>query len=172
MRTRLAQSTLALLLALLMIATPIAAQAQTTPGSGLLIPVTGTTDAGDRFVGTLTLQRFAVVNNQLVAIGRLTGTLTDAAGNVIANIVRTVVLPVNTQQSNASCEILHLEIGPLDLNLLGLVVHLDRIVLDITAEPGAGNLLGNLLCAIAGLLDGGPLNQLANLLNQLLNLLG
>ena len=55
----------------------------------------------------------------------------------------------------------------------GLVIHLDKIVLDITAVPGAGNLLGNLLCAIAGLLDnGGPLAGLTALLNRLLMLLG
>ena len=45
-------------------------------------------------------------------------------------------------------------LGPLDLNLLGLEVHLDPVVLDIVAQPGPGNLLGNLLCAVAGLLDG------------------
>jgi hypothetical protein len=60
-------------------------------------------------------------------------------------------------------------LGPLDLNLLGLMVHLNQVVLDITAVPGAGNLLGNLLCAVAGLLDqGGPLQGLINLLNQIL----
>ena len=65
------------------------------------------------------------------------------------------------------------QLGPLDLDLLGLVVHLDRVVLDITAESGPGNLLGNLLCAITGLLDpAGPLGPLVNLLNQLLDILG
>jgi hypothetical protein len=43
------------------------------------------------------------------------------------------------------CEILDLTLGPLDLNLLGLVVHLDTVHLNITAVPGAGNMLGNLL---------------------------
>jgi hypothetical protein len=43
------------------------------------------------------------------------------------------------------------------------------VVLNITAVPGAGNLLGNLLCAVTGLLDQpGPL---ANLLNQILGIL-
>jgi len=51
------------------------------------------------------------------------------------------------------CQILNLVLGPLDLNLLGLEVHLNRVRLDIVAVPGAGNLPGNLLCAIAGLLD-------------------
>ena len=48
-----------------------------------------------------------------------------------------------------------LTLGPLDLNLLGLMVHLDQVVLDITAQSGAGNLLGNLLCSVANLLNGG-----------------
>ena len=61
---------------------------------------------------------------------------------------------------------------PLDLDLLGLVVHLDTVHLVITAQPGPGNLLGNLLCAVAGLLDGSgspnALQQIVNLLNQIL----
>ena len=61
-----------------------------------------------------------------------------------------------------SCNVLHLVLGPLDLNLLGLVVHLDRVVLDITAVP-AGGLLGQLLCDVANLLNGG----LGGLLGQL-----
>jgi hypothetical protein len=47
---------------------------------------------------------------------------------------------------------------------------LSRIVLDITAESGAGNLLGNLLCAVAGLLDN-P-SGLARRLNRILDILG
>ena len=68
--------------------------------------------------------------------------------------------------AQATCAILHLDLGPLSLDVLGLQVNLSRIVLDITAQPGAGNLLGNLLCAVAGLLDnpGG----LAKLLNDIL----
>lgn len=70
------------------------------------------------------------------------------------------------------CPILHLELGPLDLNLLGLRVQLNQVVLDITAIPGPGNLLGNLLCAVAGLLDGVDLGGvLGNLLQQVLDAL-
>jgi hypothetical protein len=72
-----------------------------------------------------------------------------------------------------ACDILNLVLGPLDLNLLGLRIQLNQVELDITAVPGAGNLLGNLLCAVAGLLDGpGPLQQLVSFLNQLLAILG
>jgi hypothetical protein len=44
----------------------------------------------------------------------------------------------------ASCPILHLVLGPLN-HLLGLNVSLNQVILDITAIPGPGNLLGNLL---------------------------
>ena len=81
-----------------------------------------------------------------------------------------VTLPVTAAQGANSCQILDLTLGPLDLNLLGLVVHLDRVHLNITAQRGPGNLLGNLLCGIAGALDGGGGGGLANLLNRLLGL--
>jgi hypothetical protein len=73
------------------------------------------------------------------------------------------------------CTVLHLVLGPLQLNLLGLVVTIpDPVTVDITAVPGGG-LLGDLLCAIANLLGGIDLNAiltavLTNLLNQLLGL--
>lgn len=79
---------------------------------------------------------------------------------------------VGTALAPGACGILNLVLGPLDLDLLGLQVHLDRVVLTIIAQSGAGNLLGNLLCAVAGLLDAGQLGallgQLANLLNDIL----
>jgi hypothetical protein len=126
---------------------------------------------GGTFEGTLSLVRFVVQDGALVAVGRLSDTLTDAAGNVIGTVRNLRVnLPVGVQQ--ATCDILVLELGPMDLNLLGLNVFLDTVYLEITAEQGPGNLLGNLLCAVAGLLDsGGPLSQVANLLNQILGIL-
>jgi hypothetical protein len=55
----------------------------------------------------------------------------------------------------------------------GTEIDLDEVHLDITAVPGAGNLLGNLLCAVAGLLDnGGPLQGITALLDRLLAGLG
>jgi hypothetical protein len=66
---------------------------------------------------------------------------------------------------NGDCEILDLDLGPIHLDLLGLVIDLDEVHLDIVAEAGPGNLLGNLLCAVVGLLDG--LGGLADLLEFL-----
>ena len=98
--------------------------------------------------------------------------MTNAAGETLATVNRTVALPVDIAQ--ATCAILDLRLGPLDLDLLGLVIHLDEVHLNITAEQGPGNLLGNLLCAIAGLLDNPatPLSGLARLLNRILAILG
>jgi hypothetical protein len=140
--------------------------------TGISVPITGTfTDAlggTGRFVGSFNIQRFTVQDNQLAAVGTLTGTLTDSVGAVLGSIVNTITMLVTA--SSGSCQILHLELGPLDLNLLGLMVHLNKVVLDITAQAGPGNLLGNLLCAVANLLNqGGGLTQIANLLNQILS---
>lgn len=68
--------------------------------------------------------------------------------------------------TQAVCNILTLNIGAIHLDLLGLVVDLSPIDLVIDAVSGPGNLLGNLLCAVAGLLD--PSTALADFLNALL----
>lgn len=57
--------------------------------------------------------------------------------------------PGFTQAPGTTCTILDLVLGPLDLNLLGLLIHLDRLRLTITAVRGGG-ILGDLLCGLAG----------------------
>ena len=47
------------------------------------------------------------------------------------------------------CPVLDLTLGPVDLNLLGLVVHLDTVHLTINADS-EGGVLGSLLCSLAG----------------------
>lgn len=119
--------------------------------------------------GTATFQGIAGTVNNLKATysaatntTTVSGTFTDTAGNVTN-------FTTNLLAAQGSCTILHLTLGPLDLNLLGLMVHLDRVVLDITAQSGSGNLLGNLLCAVAHLLDSGPFNTILADLTDLLN---
>ena len=134
------------------------------------VPITGVVQSVGTLAGTLSISRFAIRDGALVAIGQLTATVTDAAGNIVRTIVTSVTVPVFN--ATGTCEILTLVLGPLHLDLLGLQIDLNQVVLNITAEAGAGNLLGNLLCAIAGLLDAGNLGQgLVNLLNQLLAVL-
>ena len=141
------------------------------------VNMTGTTADGGVVAGTWDVTKFAVQNGTLMAIGTFAGTITDSTGTVVENGTQTVAMPVNLAASDGSCQILDLVLGPLDLDLLGLQVHLDQVHLNITAQSGPGNLLGNLLCAVAGLLDGPTgvnaiLTQIANLLNQILGVLG
>lgn len=80
--------------------------------------------------------------------------------------------PATTAQAQ-TCQVLKLVLGPLHLDLLGLVVDLygqtkaNPVIVTINAQPSKG-LLGQLLCGIAG---GGGVNSLAGL-QSLLNSLG
>jgi hypothetical protein len=141
------------------------------------VPVTGSfTDAvggTGNFIGTFNTQSFGVQNGNLVAIGTLVGTMTDSTGALLGTVTAgNVAMPV-AAPAGATCKILNLTLGPLHLNLLGLVVNLNQVHLTINAVPGAGNLLGNLLCAIANLLNGGvpDLGELSALLNKMLLIL-
>jgi hypothetical protein len=139
--------------------------------------MTGTVENGGTFQGRLDVVSFATQNGQIVATGLLDGTLRDASGGIIGTVTDELVtnIPVDLSPGDRPrvCTILDLTLGPLDLNLLGLRVQLSEVDLLITAIRGPGNLLGNLLCAIVGLLDGGgPLDQIVNLLNRIVDLLG
>ncbi len=142
----------------------VAAQA-----TGALVPIVFNSADG-AFSGVFNITRFVVQNGQVVATGRLTGTVTDALGAVVGTINQALSLPVLRNATTGSVDILNLVLGPLSLDLLGLQVDLSRVVLNITAQSGPGNLLGNLLVAVAGLLDGNgnALGLLRNLLNDIL----
>jgi hypothetical protein len=149
------------------------------------VQVRGTAQDGSKFNGQFTVTNFrpATGTNADVspfeAVGNLSGKLIHPGQGAAAQDVSQSDVAMPAAVAQAGCQILDLVLGPLDLDLLGLVVHLDTVHLNITAVPGQGNLLGNLLCAIAGLLNpNGTLIDLANLtnfltqLNQLLGLLG
>ncbi|OBK73191.1 hypothetical protein A5650_22175 [Mycobacterium sp. 1164985.4] len=80
---------------------------------------------------------------------------------------------VRFASQQAVCDVLNLVLGPLHLELLGLIVDLNQVVLNITADPGGG-LLGSLLCSLAGGLPvpPNPLQPIIDLLNQILGILG
>ena len=166
-----------------MLIVPVAASAQTTPttvSSLKSIPVTGTANNGKAFKGHFNVSQFVARGGKAYALGTLTGKI----GN--RTVKRSnVAIPVSmgsgsstglTAHAAATCQILNLVLGPLHLNLLGLHVDLNQVVLNITGQTGAGQLLGNLLCGVAGLLNPGlPAGQLAGLLNivqQILNVPG
>jgi hypothetical protein len=164
---------------------PVAAGAQTTPApvpttSFSHVPVSGTATNGKKFTGHFNVSQFVVRGGKAYALGTLTGKL----GNRTVKKTN-VAIPVSmgsgsatglTAHSAATCQILNLVLGPLHLNLLGLHVDLNQVILNITGVTGSGQLLGNLLCGVANLLNPGlPAGQLAGLLNilqQLLNVPG
>jgi hypothetical protein len=130
----------------------------------------GTTQVG-------TLSGFVTITH--MAVDRTTGGLLVSGTFTYVNAGVSVVqpftdVPATLTKAGAptqpTCSILDLDIGAIHLDLLGLVVDLSPIHLDITAVQGAGNLLGNLLCAVANLLNGGgPLSGLLASLQTLLN---
>ena len=139
-----------------------------------LVQGTGTTTSGatGTFSGVLTLTHFYVNNaGQLLANGTVNGVFTSGTSTLPVATQTVTGLLVNS--ASGSCPILSLNLGPLHLNLLGLVVDLNQVNLNITAQPGAGNLLGNLLCDVANLLNnGGALATIAADLNNILTALG
>ena len=74
------------------------------------------------------------------------------------------------------------KLGPVDLNILGLDVELDDcdggpVTVDISAEAGPGNLLGNLLTGLLGILDtpangNAIINAIGRVAREIRNLLG
>jgi len=92
----------------------------------------------------------------------------------LTSLLNGVLKPLGSQSnvSGASTNILHLSLGPVDLNLLGLNVSLDNcangpVTVDISAQSGPGQLLGNLLTSVSHLLDGPAAgNALTNALNR------
>jgi len=110
-----------------------------------------------------------------VDLNSLLSGLTDLLNGVLPELLGSILTAIDPG-SQGSCAILHLELGPLDLTLLGLQVVLDNcaggpVVVDITGETGKGNLLGNLLCELLG---GGGLNletTLQGILNAITGLL-
>jgi hypothetical protein len=172
--------------------------------TGALDSATGqVSKATGTLTGTLDIERFEDVGGQLFAVGQLSGKVNDkpfhhqAVAIPVASVNGTTTssiggfgalgtTPKGRQAAMPgyggnplvvpaqSCPILNLVLGPLDLNLLGLVVTLNQIHLNITAQGGNGNLLGNLLCAVANLLNGGGGGlgaTLTNLLNAITNVL-
>lgn len=177
--------------------------AASAPAGKIVAHVKGVTSNHRHVTGTFSAQQFSVENGRLMVTGVLSGVMTGKGKATHFRTTRTVpVQTVNgvpaavptttgtaaaartatdgsTMVNAAACQVLNLNLGPLDLNLLGLQVHLNQVVLNVVAQSGAGNLLGNLLCAVAGLLDNstggilsGLLTQLTGLLNQILGALG
>src|SRR3954453_24174688 len=115
------------------------------------------------------VDRFVVRGKRLVAIGRTIATLTSPEGVytttkpfVSRPITKAQARTVPSRQMQAAtriCDVLSLTLGPLHLELLGLIVDLNKVGLTIKADSNGG-LLGSLLCGLAG--GGGILGTATN----------
>ena len=156
-----------------------------------VVPLTGKTKDGKRFTGKYTIERFIARGNRLYSVGTVTGkvrnkrvrrknvripaTLANASAAAATASQQPPPLPLPPLPPGNACPILALDLGPINLPVLGLVVRTNQIQLRIDAVQGPGNLLGNLLCGITGILNPGtlastPLGQLTQILNALLAL--
>ena len=155
--------------------TASAAQPATTPLTKT-VALTGTKG----FKGTYTINRFASKGGKLVAYGTVKGTMRKngktqrvSKRNVVMPAAATGAGPATPAKASqvppipGACQILNLVLGPINLNLLGLVVRTNQINVRIDAIPGGG-LLGDLLCAVTNLLNPtGALGQLTGAINNL-----
>ncbi len=74
--------------------------------------------------------------------------------------------------ASTGTKLLSLNLNPLDINLLGLEVKTDQIQVNVSAQPGNGQLLGNLLSAVGNLLNLQGVNTaLNNVLGSVVSLL-
>ena len=167
-------------------AAPSARTVAHTDQGKLVSRITGETRSGRSVTGSFVPLKFIKRDGKIVVRGLVQGVVHKADGTTRTfGVVRTLrVKSINGTPATTSgrvlaaapaCDVLRLVLGPLDLDLLGLQVHLDKVVLNIVAQSGAGQLLGNLLCAVAGLLYGGLsglLGRITNLLNRILAQLG
>jgi hypothetical protein len=102
-------------------------------------------------------QRFSVLPTTITSVTVQDGQL--FVNGLVGSNPFQAPLFITAQQGGGACPILDLQIGAIDLNLLGLRVQTSQICLKITAFEGGG-LLGDLLCAVANLLaDGMPLSE-------------
>jgi hypothetical protein len=112
---------------------------------------------------TFSIDRFVARGGKLYAVGkfstRLRGRTVSRKMYLPASFTtgsQTAQMPPPESQippTEGACPVLYLDLSPITLDLLGLLVRTSRIEVRIEAIPGPGNLLGNLLCGLLGILD-------------------
>jgi hypothetical protein len=115
----------------------------TTASASTAVTATAKTPQG-RLSVRVNVDRFYATAAGTQASGTATATLTPI-GQHPTTISKRVTLAATR---SGSCTVLHLNLEELNLNLLGLNVHLEKVVLDVTGQPHGG-VLGSLFCSLA-----------------------
>jgi hypothetical protein len=184
------------LLALMTLSIVLAAAAATAeqPKKALVLPLAGMGTGGVTFNGTVAVQRFVVRDGHVFAIGAVSGNLSGPAGPIGTSIYLPVAFPVRVGNGLTAraergvihpaslrgpdygvrvmlaqaetCGVLHLDLGAVNLNLLGVMVTTTPVTIDINGDTAGP--LGNLVCEILATVNN--VVGLVSLLNSLLSL--
>src|SRR4051812_7777019 len=167
---------------------------------GLVLPIVGAGEGGVRFSGTVAVQRFVQRNGEVFAIGAVSGTVSGPTGTIGTSFLLPVSFPVHigdgvtTRGEGArirpgvlvapgrgarlllaqasTCGVLHLDLGAVDLNLLGVGVTTTPVTMDINGDTAGP--LGNLVCTALATVNNvvGLVNVLNSLLSVVTGLVG
>ncbi len=112
------------------------------------ITVTGITDEGFNFTGTLDLTDFFFDGTNLLMEGNITGDL-----GPIGTVSAFVSIPVLLIPDTSFCDLVTISVGPVDVTLAGLTVHLNAFNVSLDALAALppevdATTLGDLLCTI------------------------
>jgi len=97
------------------------------------------------------IRKFVRQGSRLYAYGTTVGRYVRPGGATAATTRKPFKAPVTVlrarglSQGQGLCPVLDLTLGPVDLNLLGLIAHLDTVHLTLNADPNGGT-LGKLFC--------------------------
>jgi hypothetical protein len=181
-RARLRLMALAMLLVILAPLGHAMAKPKDEAGA-LTLPLAGTSPTGATFTGTFTVNRFVAQGSAVFAEGVLSGTVSSSGLPVGTALQVPVRLPVTGNWSpvarrapgrgadivlvQSTCGVLHIDLGAVNLNLLGIAFSTSPISLDLSGNTAGP--LGTLVCAVLGVV--GSVANLVNLLNQILGAL-
>ena len=178
---------------------PRAVSADPPASRALVLPLSGSGDGGVRFAGTVAVQRFVQRNGEVFAIGSVSGTVSGPAGTIGTSFLLPVSFPVHvgdgvTTRADGrlrpgalsapavgarvmlaqatTCGVLHLDLGAVDLNLLGVAVTTTPVTIDINGDTAGP--LGNLVCTALATVNNvvGLVNVLNSLLSVVTGLVG
>jgi len=166
----------------------------------LILPLAGSGDGGVRFTGTVAVQRFVQRNGEVFAIGAVSGTVSGPTGTIGTSFLLPVSFPVHIGDAVSTrteggrirpsllsaphsggrvvfvqattCGVLHLDLGAVDLNLLGVGVTTTPVTIDINGDTAGP--VGNLVCAALNTVNNvvGLVNVLNSLLSVVTGLVG
>jgi hypothetical protein len=160
----------------------------------LVLPLSGVGSDGVTFKGTVAVQRFFHRGDDVFAVGAVSGSLSGPAGPIGTAVYLPVAFPVHVDKGQSArmeggyiepasawaheygarvilaqetCGVLHLDLGAVDLNLLGVAVTTTPLTIDINGDTAGP--LGNLVCTVLSTVN--TVVGLVNLLNSILGLL-